>query len=237
MKIGFSVVATNKYLDLGINCLKAIKQYVKIKDATVIPFLFTNHHPRNVNLPFDYNHINIQHLPWPMLTLLRYQNFIHFQDEFKDCDYIYYIDADLRIVDTIGEEILGDFVVTRHPGFVNCISANQFTYERNPNSKCGISYNQGIDYYIGSFNGGAKDKFLSASLVMRDWLNEDLKNNYIPIYHDESALNKYCLLNPPSKILPPNYCSPENWPHIPAIFGPPKILALDKNHNEIRKEV
>ncbi len=235
MRIGFIIVGTQNYLDLAVQCMDAVKKHVRIPGAEVVPFLMTNHHPKMVKVSYEYKHLPICHNPWPLLTLLRFQNFITYRQDLEQTDYLFYIDADLLVIDTIGPEILGDFTVTRHPGFYNRTNT-QFTYERNPNSTCGIPYGQGEDYYIGSFNGGKTENFLKASLVMRDWLNQDLKKNYIPIFHDESALNKYCVLNKPTNVLDCRYCSPQGWEHITQTFGPAKIVALDKNHDKIRSE-
>jgi histo-blood group ABO system transferase len=59
---------------------------------------------------------------------------------------------------------------------------------------------------------------------------EDLRKNYIALWHDESYMNRYMVENPPTLVLPPTYAQPENWPS----FGETKIMHLDKNHLEMR---
>ena len=58
----------------------------------------------------------------------------------------------------------------------------------------------------------------------------DLNNNIIAVWHDESHLNRYFIDNKPEIELSPSYCYPENW-NLPF---EKKLIALDKNHNEIR---
>jgi hypothetical protein len=43
-------------------------------------------------------------------------------------------------------------------------------------------------------------------------------------------MNRYFIDNQPTKILDPSYCYPESW-NIP--FNK-KLLALDKNHSDVR---
>lgn len=236
-KLGVIVVGTNNYLDLAIQCIKAAKKHINIPDMEVVPYLFTNQHQKVIDLPFDYKYCYIDHGPWPLITLLRYQNFIRYEQDLAQTDYLFYIDADLLIVDTIGPEILGNLVATIHPGFVNQ-RKEIWTYEHNPYSQAYI--NKATEkcnhYYVGSLQGGETNSYLQASLAMRNGINEDLKRNHIALWHDESHWNRYCIDHPPDVILDPSYCSPEKWPHIPAQFGSPKIVALDKDHNKIRNE-
>ena len=37
--------------------------------------------------------------------------------------------------------------------------------------------------------------------------------------------------NPPIKILPPTYAQPQGW----QLFGPTKILHVEKNHTQVRQ--
>jgi len=60
----------------------------------------------------------------------------------------------------------------------------------------------------------------------------------VPVWHDESALNKYISMLHPSRVLSPSYHYPENNEKIYSSWGENnyecKILLLDKNHKEIR---
>ena len=80
------------------------------------------------------------------------------------------------------------------------------------------------------------DEFLEPDLIvnlediLQNNIDKDLIKEYIAIWHDESHLNRYFINNPPKK-LSPSYCYPESW-NLPFER---KILALDKNHSELRK--
>lgn len=59
----------------------------------------------------------------------------------------------------------------------------------------------------------------------------DLKeHNIIAQWHDESHMNRYFHQNTPTIELSPSYCYPESW----SLPFNKKLLALDKNHSEIR---
>jgi len=92
-----------------------------------------------------------------------------------------------------------------------------------------VSQDEGKVYYAGGFNGGTTESFLEMSKTIKERINKDLEKNIIAIWHDESQMNRYFIDNPP-KVLSPSYCYPESW-NIPF---EKKILALNKNHKEIR---
>ena len=67
------------------------------------------------------------------------------------------------------------------------------------------------------------------SKTIKERVDKDLEKDVIAIWHDESQMNRYFIDNIP-KLLNPSYCYPESW-NIPF---EKKLLALDKNHSEIR---
>jgi histo-blood group ABO system transferase len=67
-------------------------------------------------------------------------------------------------------------------------------------------------------------------------IETDLQKNFIAVWHDESHLNRFFIDHLPTKILSPSYCYPENAQNYRAIWHlKRKLVALDKNHNEVRK--
>ncbi len=71
---------------------------------------------------------------------------------------------------------------------------------------------------------------------MSDALEQDAKQEIVPVYHDESIWNKFMVLNTHLfHFLTPEYCFPESWTAVPNLRNlSPKLLALDKNHAEMR---
>ena len=53
---------------------------------------------------------------WPFPTLMRYHLFLQQEEKLREYDYLFYLDADMRIVDTVGDEILSEgLLVSEHP--------------------------------------------------------------------------------------------------------------------------
>jgi histo-blood group ABO system transferase len=89
----------------------------------------------------------------------------------------------------------------------------------------------GMEYYAGGFNGGRR--YLKMAKTIRSWVDEDERKGIIAKWHDESHMNRYLYENPPTVILSPAYCFPEA-PWASSLPFPRKLVALDKNHAEMR---
>lgn len=204
---------------------------------------------------------NIEPMEWPMPTLMRYHLFLQQEDYLKKFDYIFYIDVDMRIVDWIGEEIMGDgLTAAQHPMYA--LRQNyQPPYEPNPSSTAFIprpgriideNGNLKLEqlYYAGGFQGGKTDKFIEAMKVMRKAIDDDQFNqNYIARWNDESHWNRYLYDNPPVIVLDPGYIYPDSlvgnavWPstgqdYYIKLWGrnySPKIMTLTKSFSTTKE--
>lgn len=234
MKICILTIATNKYIQFVERLYNNIEENF-LNGHDIECLLFTEH---EVETSDNIKVSNIEHETWPMPTLKRYNYFLKEKEFISKFDYCYYLDVDMAIVEKVGDEILGDLVATRHPS-QSFYEPENATYDRNINSLAYVSPGEGETYYAGGFNGGKTKNFLEMSEVISERVNRDLEKGVIALWHDESHLNRYLIDNPPSLELDPSYCypeaalaSPNSW--IVSQYYKPKILALDKNHNEIR---
>lgn len=227
-KIALLLIATNKY-DIFIQSFidSCDKFFLSSQNNMVEYFLFTDS-KKEYRSKRIINRIETPHKKWPFVTLLRYHNFLKIKSSLSLFDYLFYSDIDMRFVDYVDEEILSDLVATRHPGTL--VLGDKMTPESNPFSTAFISSEDNYVYCAGGFNGGTSVKYFNMCENIAHNIDIDLQNNIIAKWHDESHLNKYFLKNPPSKILSPSYCFPEGW-NIPF---KPKLLALNKNHQDIR---
>ncbi len=226
MKIGLLTIATGKYIQFIDPLWESAKKYFA-PNHEVTMFVFTD----STEFVPKQRQVKImqRHMPWPGPTLFRYNIFNHNKHLFYDMDYLFYSDADMLFVSEVGDEILSDSVATNHPGFFNK-PRQAFTYETNPESKAFINSSEGTHYFAGGFNGGKKETYLKMVETLSKNIMDDSQRNIIAVWHDESHFNRYMIDNPPSLILNPSYCYPESW-NIPF---EKKLLALDKNHNEMR---
>ena len=181
---------------------------------------------------------------WPYPTLLRYSLFLQQEEKLKEYDYVFYCDIDMKFVNVVGDEILGQGLTSaQHPMYA---LSNQYwpPYEPNPESEAyiprpGKVLNQNGKprfmplYHAGGFQGGKSDVWIKAMKEMKEMIDKDLNKNYIPIWNDESIWNKYLFLNPPEIVLTPAYIYPDSL--IKEFYEPvwgcsyvPKLMTLTK---------
>jgi len=191
-------------------------------------FVFTN----MPNVPEGTIRIEQAHAPWPAMTLLRYHMFTKHKEQLSKMDYLFYSDADMRFEGRVGEEVLGELVATQHPGFYDKpYSFFSQSYEKRPQSMCYMPPGYGgKNYYAGGFNGGRAGRYLQMAEEIKGWIDTDLKNGIIAVWHDESFLQKYLAGNSPTIVLSPAYCYQEER----TMPFERKLVALHKNHAELR---
>lgn len=225
-KVALFVIATNKYIEFVYPLYESIKKYFLVNhDVTV--FVFTN----TDKVPDGCVHIPIAGYGWPDATLKRYHIITDNRGSYSDFDHYYYCDADMLFVGDVGEEVFGNFMGVIHPSFYHKLF--EPTYERNPKSTAFIE--GGGEYYCGGFNGGSS--YLRMASNIKEMIDVDLSNGIVAVWHDESYLNKYAKMNSPDVVLSPEYCYPENE-ELNRLWGildiQPKLIALDKNKDEMR---
>jgi len=221
--IGLLVVATGKYIQFVPDLIKSAEQFF-CKNHKITYFIFTDSlFPSSDEIKCIYH----PRLGWPFDTMMRYHAYYKNQMVFEEQDYLYATDADMLFVDTVGDEILGERVATLHPGFVKM----RGSYETAPRSNAYVNSKEGKYYFAGGFYGGSLTEFIKIAQTNSEKIDDDLERGIIAVWHDESHWNRYCIDNPPTVIISPSYCYPESWD----LNYQKKLLALDKNHDEIRK--
>ena len=227
-KVGLLVVATGKYIQFVQPLINSARQHF-CKDHQVTYFIFTDS-------PFssssDVVVLPHQKKGWPLDTLLRYEAYANAKELLLRQDFLFACDADMLFAGPVGSEILGERVATQHPGFAKGSPFPQprGSYETNPKSTAYVRDDEGTDYYAGGFWGGSSKAVMHIVETNLQRIAQDRNNGMIAVWHDESYWNRYCLDSPPTVVLSPAYCYPESW-NIPY---EKKLLALDKNHAEIR---
>lgn len=224
--IGLCIMATGKYIDLANNLIESGQKYF-CKNHNVTYFVFTDREP----LKYDnVLKIDQKKLGWPYDTMMRFEIYYKQKNLLSKMDYIFSIDADSRFDDLINDEILGELVATEHPDYVG----TKGTYETNPISLAYIdAKKEGEKYFVGAFWGGSSKEFLKACKIISKKIKIDLANKHMPIWHDESHLNRYFIDHKPTLILSPSYCYHEYW-HTSKYAK--KIIAVNKNHFQMRAD-
>ena len=222
MKICILTIATGKYIQFVERLLDDIEKYF-LTGHEIQCLLFTDH---EVETSDNVKVSQIGHNPWPEPALKKY-NYINSQSEYlKDFDYLYLFDADVGIVDTVGEEVLEDLVGVLHP-YKILESKETYPYEKRKESTSYVSDEDHKKYYAAAFVGGKSTNFLNMAKIISERVEEDERNGIIAKWHDESHLNKYFNENPPTD-LSPSYMFPEELIGHPQYQFEPKIVALKK---------
>jgi histo-blood group ABO system transferase len=228
IRIGLCVMATGKYTCFLEKLFESADRYF-LPNYKKTYFVFTDGEvPQCDHLV----RIEQKRLGWPHDTLMRFKVYLNSAECFADCDYLFATDADMLFVGEIGDEILGDRVATRPPGYYFLFQPHD-DYEKNWVSTAYIPHGQGMFYLAGGFYGGSKKEFIKMITTCAAQVDKDLEHGFIAVWHDESHLNRYFLDNPPTVVLCPAYCFPEEkrWNWLP--FAP-KLLALDKDYKAFR---
>jgi histo-blood group ABO system transferase len=196
-----------------------------LKNQEVTYFIFSN---KDININSNRNivKIDVEHKDWPWMTLGRYKIFSENSNILSSMDYLYYCDVDMKFEGGVGDEILSERVATQHPGYYD----RRGTPETNPLSLACVFPHEEMQYFAGGFNGGSSQEYLKMANKISENIDIDYSKNIIAVWHDESHMNRYFIDNKPTKILDPSYCYPESW----SIPFDRKLLALDKNHSEVR---
>ncbi len=243
-KVSLLIISTNKYTCFLSGLLDSAN-LLFLKDCDVTYNIFTDQIEAARVLLKDKSYFKnirffrVEHRPFPYTTLFRFHFFKRFENDLKDADYNFYIDADCLIKKEIkSDDILSERTCVQHCGYVG----ERGTYETDSRSTSYIPSNEGKIYFGGGFWGLSNDefwKFINQSVKMIDI---DQRNGIVPVWHDESVLNRYMATNHPTKILTPSYHYPEAAQHIhdkwrsKGLKFECSILLLDKNHEEIRKD-
>jgi hypothetical protein len=220
-------IGTNRYLDF-------LPSYYEQCDELLMPdckkqyFVFTDGDLEGT--PDDISVYNIEHKPWPSITLERFHTILEAEEELKSYDWLLFLDADMRVNKKIfSNEILDpekDFVAVHHPCHYNDYSG---TFETNPASTACVPDKEKA-YYQGCLWGGKVSAVIPMMKELKKRVDTDYSNDIIALWHDESHLNKFFSENKDRvNDLSPDYAFPECFPQYPYDR---KIIHLAKNNSE-----
>ena len=199
MKIGIVVVCTNAYFILGVRFIKAFVKYYtgthKIHFYVFSDTDPTTYMPNITNLTYK----SLFNKDWASGTNSKFQSILSLK--LSDCDHIYYFDADTEINKDFGDWFIGDSVGGEH--FSNRDKGEK-PFDRNPKSKAYVPLDTPLPqmYYYGAFFGGRKDYVINLCKILIENQNADKLIPYEPLWNDESYLNQYFHINPPSTVVP-----------------------------------
>ena len=214
MKLAVIFIGTGKYLNFLPTWYESCEKYLAPNtDKTY--FAFTDGELEG--LPDNIHPFNQEHLPWPYITLYRFGTILKVKEALEQFDYVLFLDADMRIVDTVSEEELftdKKFIGVHHPcHFLKMNPHTQYpgAFETDPRSCAAISEEDDIStYWQGCLWGGKVPFVIDMMKELHRRTVEDEERQVIAVWHDESQMNKFFIENKSEvHTLGPQYAYPE----------------------------
>ena len=209
MKITILTIATNQYKNFFKPFVDSINKYFCTSIEKEI--LVFSDDPSIIN---GYNNCffyPIKHEKWPFVTLKRFETFKTAYDRIQKSDFILYFDVDLEVSQKIDLnfdkiKLLG----VQHPAIYK--EMYFWPVETNEKSKAYLDPSIFCIYHQGCLWGGSTEEFLKLNDILMKNIQDDLQNNIIALWHDESHLNNYYFHNRNIvQTLPASFAYPENW--------------------------
>jgi hypothetical protein len=208
IKIAILTIATNNYKDFLNPLIESIQdKFLPLNKKDI--FVFADKDTvsdKYSNVIFN----QIQHEPWPFITLKRFHYFEKVLKDLTNYDMVIYFDCDLEVIQNINEFPVCDLFGVMHPGIY--AYGKMWDIETNPKSTAYIlPENEGI-YHQGCFWGGSSNEVCKMISELKNNTQIDLDNNIVAKWHDESHLNYYLFDNKDKVVtISSSYCYPENW--------------------------
>ncbi len=235
------LIATRKYKRFVPDIVAQIDRYFLPNEEIGI-MIFADepmYPPTTKRVTLSWNRIG--ELTWPYATLYRYKIFAHISEYLRKFSHLLYLDVDMAIEKEIhSEEIFGDgLTITRHPGFYALGGWGSHNVHKESKAYIPREEYEKLNYYAGGTQGGATDVFLTMCKTLAENIDDDKSRSIIAEHNDESHLQWYLWQHPEieKKELTPQYCMVEQV-GLRNKWGigdlPVSIVALDKNHAEMR---
>lgn len=230
-QIAILYIATGRYTVFWEPFYRSAERFL-LTDCRKHYFLFTDSpEPLAGEAEGKITRIHQNKLGWPYDTLMRFEMFLGIQTQLAAYDFIYFFNGNTELLSPVSREDLlplqthENLVAARQPHITH-LSADEFPYERNPQSTACIPYGQGRYYFAGGLNGGRADAYLTMCETLNRRIRQDLDKSIIALWHDESQLNRYLLDRDDVKILPRYFTRGETEPWKQNA----KVMFSDKTH-------
>jgi hypothetical protein len=227
-------IGTDKYLNFLPSWYESCENNL-VTDHKKHYFVFTDGEMKD--LPENISAYTQEHQAWPFITLLRFNTILKAKEELEDYDWMLFIDADMQVVSEVHPtELFTDkkYIGVHHPcHYLQMPPHNQGTgaFETSPLSKAGIVDGDDTSvYYQGCVWGGKVPEVIEMMEELQKRTQEDLDNNVIAKWHDESQMNKFYAERPDEvNVLSPSFAFPEDFAQYCEFE--PKIVHLSKDNS------
>jgi len=238
-KVAICFIGTSKYLNFLPNYYENIEKYF-LPNSEKTFLVFTD--GELDGMPDNVVRYQQDHLEWPFITLKRFEIINRARQEIMKNDWFVFIDADALVTSDITEEeffhLNKPFFGVHHPcHFLGMQPHGKFPGAFETNPKCRASITEDADvstYWQGCLWGGKVPYVFELIDELQNRTNDDLKDDIIAIWHDESHLNKFFIENKERvHTLPSSYAYPEDFSSQCNFES--KIVHLSKDNSKYQK--
>ena len=169
-------------------------------------YVFTNKEmPETERVSYFYQ----DDMGWPCNSLFRFKMFNRIKDQICSNDYLFFFNANAEIVKTVNPS---DILPESEDYSAMCISTNPEAMGHETRSESVVCVPPGTTsfYFSGALNGGKSTAFIQLIEKCNKLVDTDLNNGIMPVWHDESVLNKF-LVDKSVKVMYRDMGKPANW--------------------------
>ena len=199
--IGILIVATGKSVISASYLIRSLRRnFLPGHDFKI--HLFTD---SEISESGDLRVIRIDPLPEADRSLNPYRQYQDIAFDLANFDYLFHLDAHLRVVSKVGEEILSDLVAVIHPGHFDQ-PRPLLPYESRSGSTACVPMTLGSSYFTGAVQGGRTKNYLDAVVEITKRIEIDRHQGITARWRAESHWNRYLIDHAPDLMLSPSYC-------------------------------
>jgi hypothetical protein len=239
MKVAISFFGTGNYLNFLPNWYESIKDnlFPEVEKKFIV---FTD---GEGDFPEDVVKVETEHFGWPDVFYKTFETILRAKNIIEECDWFISIDADMLVNQYVSvKEFLDsskDYIGVHHPcHYLQLPPHNKFpgSFDTNPLSNAYISEDMDTSvYYQGCLWGGKVPAIIEMMKLLDKWTKEDIKNNSVPVWYEESYFNKFFITNK-NKVntLSPSFAYPEDYKQYCDFEE--KITHISKNNQQLHKQ-
>lgn len=167
---------------------------------------------------------NVEHLPWPIIALMKFKYVLDGIEATKDEEitHVYYFNANVKFLKVVPESVFisSRLIAVEHSNLlVHCRNNTELLCKQGQMGLARIDHP--YVYVASGALGGPVDKLKEAATEIYKWTRYDLGKNIIPDWHDESYWNKYIDIHKDEvKMLPAIYGCTEDDKYLLDIYDP-----------------
>ena len=214
MKLAVIFIGTSKYLNFLPTWYEGCEKYLAPNTEKQY-FVFTD--GEIDGMPENVNAFSQEHLPWPQITLYRWDTILKAKEALSNFEYVLFLDADMRVVAEVSEEELmtdKKYIGVHHPcHFLGMSPHDKYpgAFETDTKSCASIDPDDDIStYWQGCLWGGRTPYVIDMVDELDKRTKSDWDRNVIAKWHDESQMNKFFIENKEDvHTMGPQYAYPE----------------------------